>query len=738
MAWRLILILFVPFILLIGCQSQDSRDTQGSESTKSPVETSPKPPGKPSAPKTRPEDWAMFMYDTQFSGKSPDQTLKPPLELRWKFKTGGPIHASPIIVDGTVYVGSTDGVLYALDAKRWGVKWTFRSGDAIRHAAAVWNNQVYFSSRDNYVYALDAKTGELAWKFKSATWIDSPPIITNGQVYIGAFTRTIHVINATTGEAEGKRRDRVRIDGIDFGCAQGRLRPIIPGHEAKVWRSFVDYTYSFPVRANDVVYIGARDNRIHAIDAASKKKVWSYETRGFVDAAPAVSDGLLYVTSHDGYVYAFENRTEESPQPQLDDRSIGIVVHDEAPVYSAKSSDSPVELYLNDGVELPILNEGNGWYQVELPDGTSGWMDEFAIGRFEDTGGVQFNTSICTNIRTLELIEGGEYPHWSPDGKMIAFFKRTNLSGQYWKASEIWITDREAKRFRKLCEGKFYNPHLSWSFNGNLLAFEAHKEGESEVWTFDLKTARLTNLVGGDAPVWSPVANKLAFRRWEDGFDVVYRINSDTTGLAPIARIPIEGRVGAFSFLDIPSWSPDGERIAIGLDHQHYKSGYARLRLQNVNGTRIGEIRTQHQRVKQIHWSADGKDIAYVLQGGIRPDRLLDKRLHVTDVDERSRTRILKHTSPSWSPQGKHLAYMEHEDCMGLRWKVWVLDVKANQKRAVARAAGALTSVTWLLDGNQLCLWHTSDYLRDGAYKPAMTRGWVVNVALPPARSASP
>ena len=352
----------------------------------------------------------------------------------------------------------------------------------------------------------------------------------------------------------------MRIDGIEFGCVQGKLRPIFPEHEAEVWRSFVDYTYSFPVRANDVVYIGARDHHVHAIDAASKKKVWSYKTRGFVDAAPAISDGLLYVTSHDGYLYAFENRTEESLQPQPDDRNIGIVVHDEAPVYSAKDSDSPVQLHLNDGVVLPILNEGGGWYEVELPGSETGWMDEFGIGRFEETNDVQFNASICSNIRTLELTEGGEYPHWSPDGKAIAFFNRKDLSGQYWKASEIWITDKEANRFRRLCEGKFYNPNLSWSFNGNLLAFEARKEGESEVWTFDLKTARLTNLVNGEAPVWSPVANKIAFRRWEKGFDVVYQINSDTSGLAPIARIPIEGRVGAFSFLDIPR----GRRMGSG------------------------------------------------------------------------------------------------------------------------------------------------------------------------------
>ena len=80
MAWRLILILSVPFMVLIGCQSQESRDTQESEGTKSPAETSSKPTAKPSAPQTRPEDWAMFMHDLHFSGKSPDAMLKPPLE----------------------------------------------------------------------------------------------------------------------------------------------------------------------------------------------------------------------------------------------------------------------------------------------------------------------------------------------------------------------------------------------------------------------------------------------------------------------------------------------------------------------------------------------------------------------------------------------------------------------------------------------------------------------------------
>jgi outer membrane protein assembly factor BamB len=668
----------------------------------------------------------MFMYDLQFSGQSPDQSLKPPLKLRWKFKTGGKIEASPVIANGVVYVGSSDRKFYALDAKTWGLKWAFTAGGAIRYAAAVWNNRVYFSGRDNHVYALDAETGELVWKFHSETWMDSPPIVADGQVYIGAFTRKIHVLDAETGALIAQPNGRTQINGIDYACTQGQLRPISPTSQVEFWRRYTPYTYSFPVIANGVVYIGARDNRIHAVDTESKQDIWSYETKGFVDAAPAIAGGILYVTSHDGYVYAFDNQNAGEATPPPDPRPVGTVAHDGAPVYTAQNSGSDIKLRLNDGVELPIINQAEGWYQVELPNGEVGWMNRFGVGTFEGSDGVAFNTAICSTPRTLELVEGGEVPRWSPNGQVLAFLKRTDLSDRYWEARELWITDSRGKNFHKLCTGRFYNPHLSWSLDSNFIAFEAYEGKESHVWIFDRRSGRLIKLVQGDAPEWSPVANQIAFRRWEEGTDIVYRLNSDQSSMTAIARIPIKGRIGSFIHLDPPAWSPDGSKIAIAFDHQHYSSAQARLRIHDPNGNKLEEILTQSQRIKQIEWSADGSKLAYVLVGNPRPDPVLDKRLHVVDMKAPAHPKILKHTAPSWSPEGNRLAYLEREDCMGLQWKVWILDLETNQRFPIARTTIDLNAIKWLPDGKHLCLWHTSSYLRDGKYKPAQTTGWIV------------
>ncbi len=742
--------LLISFFLLWGCQSQD-QNTQPTSKPKAQPEAQPKSPPIVSPVSTRPEDWPMFMYDLHFSGRSPDRTLKPPLKLLWKYKTGGPIQASPVVANGTVYVASTDHRLYALDAKQWGIKWkSFKAGGIIRYAPAVWNNRVYFSARDNHVYALNAETGEWLWEFRSDTWMDSPPILSKGRLYIGAYTKKIYVINATTGELESQLQGRVYIDGVEYVCLQGQLRPIAPQHNVNAWRELTPLTYSYPATANGVVYIGARDNQIHALDVESRQEIWSYPTKGFVDAAPAISDGVLYVTSDDGYVYAFTNGEGEDPQapseegessqvppeePPVGGLPVGTVVRDQAPVYKEKDAESPIKLPLNDGVMLPILNRTEGWYQIELPNGEVGWMDGGGMGVFVETDDIHFNTAICKHSRTLELIEGAEYPHWSPRGKRLAFLKRTNLSGQYWRASELWISDARVEKSRRLHKGVFYNPHLSWSLDSNFIAFEAYDElNESYIWAIDWQTLRLIKLVRGDAPAWSPTANQIAFRRWEDGIDVVYRINIDKTGLTAIARVPIDGRIVPFSYLDPPSWSPDGKRIAVGMDHQHYQSGHSRIRIHNTDGTKFGEIPTQSQRVAQIAWSPDGSHLAYVLRGNPTPDPALDKQLHIVDVSAMATTnavgstQILKHTSPAWSPQGDRLAYMEREDCMGLRWKVWVLDRKTNRTLQVARTTLSLTAVNWLPDGQHLSLWHTSEYLRGGEYKPAKTRGWIVEI----------
>lgn len=730
-------------LLVWGCDSQQKQQTQ--QPVPSEVMESVTPP-------PRAEDWHTFMHDLGFSGMSPDRSLAPPLELLWKFKTGGPLYASPVIANGILYIGSTDGKLYALDAKQWGIKWVFDAGDAIRYSATVLGDRVYFNARNNKVYALDTKTGEKLWEFKSKNWMDAPPVVAANKVYIGVFPSKIHVLNARTGTVESVRERIIHINGIEYGCAKGVFRPVFPEHNAKMWRDQTAGSESYPVIANDVVYIGARDGHLHAFDTSSKTQIWVHQLGGFVEAAPAISDGILYAASGDGSVYAFTNASEVTDSGRTDGatapRQTGIVVHDTAPVYANKEGTS-VLLNLNDGVRLPIVQTSDestpnartafDGYEVELPNGIRGWMDKFAFGVFEDTDGVMFNTTFSGGHglsialpRRMQLLEGAEFPRWSPDGKLIAFLKRNDLKSRYWRANELWIMDREGKQARRLYTGQFYNPHISWSLDSRLLAFEVDEGGERYIYTVDWQFGRIKQLALGEGPAWSPTSNRLVFRRYDfsqtGGMDVIYRINSDGSDLSAIARVPIERRQRNYTYLPAPTWAPDGTRVAFGVNN----SKYVGVRIQNIEGERIKEIQTQHQKVQQLNWSADSTQLAYVLSGSNRPGQRIDKQLHISEsTPTLTQNQILKHTSPAWSPTKRQLAYLEREDCQGIRWKVWIYDLESGKKVPIARTAMKLTSVVWMPDGKHLCLWQTSDYLRDNAYKPALTQGWIVPVDIP-------
>ena len=70
-----------------------------------------------------------------------------------------------------------------------------------------------------------------------------------------------------------------------------------------------DLVTSSPAVANGVVYVGSNDGNVYALDASSGALLWSYSTGGHVESSPAVANGVVYVGSWDLKVYALDART---------------------------------------------------------------------------------------------------------------------------------------------------------------------------------------------------------------------------------------------------------------------------------------------------------------------------------------------------------------------------------------------------------------------------------------------
>jgi Tol biopolymer transport system component len=683
--------------------------------------------------------WPMFMHDISYLGTSPDTTLRPPLALVWKFKTGGPVNSSPVVADGTVYVGSDDHRIYALQARKWGLKWTFEAADRIICAPTVYEDIVYFSARDNKVYALDAATGVEKWNFQADGWINSPVVAFRQRIYFGCYDNRIYVLNAATGKRESQRLSSIKIGKFKYICSQGEFYPMDARYRASRWRQKLPASESWPATANSVVYIGARDSRLRAFDYTTRSEIWQFETDGWVDSSPAIADGMLYVGSRDGYIYAFGNAADltqqgaDTGQDSSQFSVFGVVTHDGASVYDRLDDRAEIIAQLNEGRPLPITDQKlENWYGVMLPDGRSGWISALDFIAIRWSEGLQVNGPLVKSVKTVILPQKAEEPSWSPDGSTVAFFGNISAQSVYWKAKSIWLASSDGSNPMWVADGSFFNPRISWSANSRWLALESLAYTHREIWMVRSNGTGLQKVTEGEAPAICPRGDKVALIRRSKASTGIWIYRLDTGTEEKLAEIPIQGQesyaaYGYIAGLNLPVWSPGGSRLAVGLDGYHYLDNHSRIAMINVSGEITREMAARAERIRDIAWSPDNCHLAYVTQGHSArgATSYLDKQIHLTDLSRRSEERVFEHCEGiAWSPDGRYMAFIEENDCMGMRRKVWLLDVRNWQRIQLLASREKIHRVFWPTK-SRMALLATSTPSKTAP----RTRGWIVSIA---------
>src|SRR5262249_53985349 len=152
--------------------------------------------------------------------------------VRWKFATGGErrfeakgIHglqpknqtiadpfdvflSSPVVAQNTVYFGSGDGNLYAVDAVSGDLRWKVATGDVVHSTPSYEHGLLYYGTWDCAFWPGAAKKGTEWCRFPGggtpeinnqacfASW----PAVADGVVYTGCRDAQLYALDATTGK----------------------------------------------------------------------------------------------------------------------------------------------------------------------------------------------------------------------------------------------------------------------------------------------------------------------------------------------------------------------------------------------------------------------------------------------------------------------------------------------------------------------------------------------------------
>ncbi|QYM77934.1 S8 family serine peptidase [Horticoccus luteus] len=243
------------------------------------------------------------------------------------FNTGGLIDTcSPAIGDdGTVYVGSFSGSLYAIDGATGAQKWTQQvaSGGTVANSPALApDGSIYLRSNDGQLVAF-TNAGTQKWTFPIPGESYASPIVApDGTIYLGADNATFYAVNSTgtqqwkytLSDANTAIYTTAALDSsgniyfATFGGAPNTVRSLTPAGALRWSASLGDNSTSSPALSADgaTLYLAAYDHYLYAFNTANGALRWKFLLGGEVRASsPAVdANGVVYIGCYDGLLYA--------------------------------------------------------------------------------------------------------------------------------------------------------------------------------------------------------------------------------------------------------------------------------------------------------------------------------------------------------------------------------------------------------------------------------------------------
>lgn len=214
--------------------------------------------------------------------------------------------------DGTNFIGDIEGISPGIQEQ-----WKFKAEDEIRSTPTTFRDYVFVTSYDSNIWALHADDGEFGWKFPTTAGVATSPVIDeeHGFIMVGSEDNTFYAIEHKSGrinwtyQTNGKIRSTARVahGHVFFGSDDGKIYALVAQNGRYLW----EYDMASPVRTqpwvtNDIVICGCEDGELVALELSGEKK-WSLRAKRSITSSPYVDlEGICYVGSFDGYLYAIQ------------------------------------------------------------------------------------------------------------------------------------------------------------------------------------------------------------------------------------------------------------------------------------------------------------------------------------------------------------------------------------------------------------------------------------------------
>jgi len=233
--------------------------------------------------------------------------------LRWATDLRSPIWATPLLVPGMVLAGTLDGHLFALRRTDGVILWRYKAGKRIYLASLhAWAEKVLVGTTDGVLHAVEVEAGKKAWTWKMKGSIGGGPAREEDTLFLCTTSGICVALDLKRRRTIWSRRlqggtiyaPAVTTASVLVGTGAGQLYSLDRLTGAVQWR------FRSPKRTGCVVSDGRRviscswNGNVYALSAARGEKLWMLKTDSDVRSLPTLYGGWLYIGSLDKSIYA--------------------------------------------------------------------------------------------------------------------------------------------------------------------------------------------------------------------------------------------------------------------------------------------------------------------------------------------------------------------------------------------------------------------------------------------------